>query len=284
MKKIYLFLVQTLMVFGLVFTVGCNREKGGWIIPEINQLPACVVTNPQNNAQFTVNENITVTVTADDSDGFITEVQLHVDDAEHSFKTVFPYNFIIHAGELSYGTHTLKAIAKDNEGDKGEASTVNIIIKVSIGDHYQGGIIAYVDNTGEHGIIAASNDQSAGIRWYAGTYVTTGATGTEIGTGKSNTTKIVQMQGAGNYAAKVCDDLVLNGYDDWYLPSRDELNMLYQNRNLIGEFNITTGFYWSSSEGSGSSANTVWYQDFSSGFQDYSNKIGTYRVRAVRAF
>jgi len=92
-----------------------------------NQPPICNITNPQNNEQFSVDKNITVTVVAEDSDGDITRVQLYVDNVAHSLKTEFPYNFIIGAGELLIGTHTLKAVAIDNQGAEAE-STVSIII------------------------------------------------------------------------------------------------------------------------------------------------------------
>jgi len=158
-----------------------------------------------------------------------------------------------------------------------------------IGQSYQGGKIAYIDNTGKHGLIAAPEDQSTGIQWYNGSYFLVD-TETSIGTGKNNTSRIVQMQGEGSYAAKICYDLVLGGYDDWYLPSKDELNELYENRLEIGGFDYT-GIYWSSSEGGpndyGSYSN-AWYQSFSNGTQygntKYTSKDYTYRVRAVRAF
>jgi len=153
--------------------------------------------------------------------------------------------------------------------------------KLTVGMSYQGGIIAYIDATGQHGLIAAPQDQSADIQWYDGNYIVTGATGTAIGTGKSNTKKIVQKQGSGNYAAKLCDDLVLNGYDDWYLPSKDELNELYKNKYLIGGFSTKKDFYWSSSE---HNFNNAWLQYFNDGSQYYYFKYYTYRVRAVRAF
>lgn len=148
-----------------------------------------------------------------------------------------------------------------------------------VGSLYQGGIVFYVDATGEHGLIAAPEDQSTGIRWDNGSSVATEATGTAIGTGQSNTAKIIQAQGEGNYAAKLCDDLVLNGYDDWFLPSKDELNELYKNKTMIGGF---TDRYWSSSEGN---SNTAWCQNFYTGARDYSDDKGyPYGVRAVRAF
>jgi hypothetical protein len=73
--------------------------------------------------------------------------------------------------------------------------------------------------------------------------------------------------------------LVLNGYSDWYLPSKDELNKLYINRVAIGGF--TTYFYWSSSEVEVSSA---WHQYFFNGAQRIDFKASQFSVRAVRAF
>ena len=123
-----------------------------------------------------------------------------------------------------------------------------------IGDVYKGGIIAYFLQSGDpgydanvrHGIIAATSDQITGIQWYNGSYTTTGATATAIGTGNANTNLIVTNQGAGSYAAKLCSDLVLNGYSDWYLPSTGELHKLFVNKASIGGF--ANYFYWSSSE------------------------------------
>ena len=153
------------------------------------------------------------------------------------------------------------------------------------GQFYQGGIIAYVDSTGRHGLIVAPEDQSCGIKWYKDKRVILRIGGTEklIGTGKINTTKIVECYGEGNYAAKLCDDLVLNGYDDWYLPSIDELKILCENRYLIGGFIDTD--YWSSSENDNLPHHNVFYMDFSRGVPIGTNALWhTYRVRAVRAF
>jgi len=155
--------------------------------------------------------------------------------------------------------------------------------KFKIGQDYQGGVVAYVDATGEHGLIAAPHDLSIGMRWHNGEHLVTEATGTTIGTGKNNTAMIIQMQGNGAYAAKLCADLVIDEYDDWFLPSKDELNELYKNRAKIGGFSYT-GIYWSSSEKDNANA---WYQSFYYGYDVYNTYYGkqqTYRVRAVRTF
>ena len=159
---------------------------------------------------------------------------------------------------------------------------------VAVGDSYGGGIVAYILQSGDtgydanvqHGLIAATADQSTGIQWYNGSYVVTGATGTAIGTGQANTTAIVNIQGAGSYAAKLCNDLIVGGYNDWFLPSKDELAKLYINKVAIGGF--ADGFYWNSSEYY--NADLAWGQNFLNGVQGHTFKYITGRVRAVRAF
>ena len=152
---------------------------------------------------------------------------------------------------------------------------------LTIGQSYQGGIIAFIDSTGRHGLIAATEDQSSGIQWGNNDDIVTGATGTAIGTGLTNTNTIIAAQGSGSYAASIAQEYNGGGYTDWYLPSKDELNILYVNRAAIGGFK-TNDYYWSSTE---TGVNLAWSQDFIVvGSQDINNKYYAYSVRAVRAF
>lgn len=147
-----------------------------------------------------------------------------------------------------------------------------------IGERFGGGVIFYVDSTGQHGLIAATADQKK-AKWYNGNYVVTNATGVAVGTGQANTKAIVAAHGAGDYAASVCDKLELNGFDDWFLPSKAELSLLRTSKTAVGGF--ANPFYWSSTE---YSSHYAWAQNFNNGRQDYGNKNSTPSIRAVRAF
>lgn len=153
-------------------------------------------------------------------------------------------------------------------------------VELKIGASYQGGIIFNIDEKGVHGFIAATSDQAITDPWWNGSFVTTGATSTS--NGSANTTAIINAQGnSGTYAAKLCRDYRGGGYKDWFLPSKDQLNDLFIQKAVIGNFTIQV--YWSSSE---YDLGEAWTQDFETGVQGLDNVSDGANVhtRAIRAF
>ena len=173
----------------------------------------------------------------------------------------------------------------------------NAATTYTVGDFALGGIVFWVDETEQHGLVCAKVDQSTGVRWYAGTYGYTRANGDGPFSGEMNTAIIIASQVAigddGNtYAARICAELKITEggktYGDWYLPSKEELNLMYQNKTTIDAtatansgVAFTTIYYWSSTEYNNGYA---WVQHFGNGVHyDYDKSDAGY-VRAVRAF
>lgn len=201
-------------------------------------------------------------------------------------------NFISALTGLIPGTlYYIRAYATNSVGTS-YGNEINFTTTIVLGDYCQGGKVFYIFQAGDpgyiagqtHGLIAALGDYIGTLRWSNGSDVTTGATATALGSGKANTNAIVAIQGAGSYAAKWCtdyinsSDYISSSYNDWYLPSKDELNILYINRNH--NIGLANAQYWSSSEVASGAA---WLQIMSVG-QTFTAKTVYCNVRAIRSF
>lgn len=164
-----------------------------------------------------------------------------------------------------------------NKSEKNQ-NDINSQELLRIGVEYQGGKIAYIDSTGQHGLIAATSDQSASATWGCDGKVISAADETEIGTGRQNTLAMITAKCTN--AAQTCYGVKISGYNDWYLPSKDELNQLYINRAAIGNF---IKGYWSSSESYRSEDNAE-CQIFDVGYEGYCLKSSEKSIRCVRSF
>jgi hypothetical protein len=173
-----------------------------------------------------------------------------------------------------------------------------------IGEIYQGGIVFFVDESGLHGLIAATHDANngEGIQWQNGEsgekIVNARANG--IGAGENNTRLIISQQTIdyqeGNFAALASStySVLANGatpcattassatacYGDWYLPSIYELDLM--RRNLNGNYRLLSVPYWSSTE---ANVTESWAEDITSGTPILLDKsLANARVRAIRSF
>lgn len=169
----------------------------------------------------------------------------------------------------------------------------NTFYGLHVGDNYGGGVVGYILQEGDpgydpgqqHGLIAALADQSGPMQWWDGdptdSSVIMPATSTVLGYGRSNTYNVINVLGSGT-AAYLCATYNGGGYSDWYLPSQDELNKLYLNQALIGNF--ASYVYWSSSCNKPFGQLCAGCQSFTYGtIFDYLTTYSN-RVRAVRSF
>lgn len=172
------------------------------------------------------------------------------------------------------------------------------ILAHKIGENYQGGIIFWVDEKGEHGLIAAPKnlrDPQNNIMSFYGTWEyedrVIDATQEGFLAGKYNTNRIIESYGvpqpytySGVYESAT---YMGGGYGDWYLPSKYELNLMYKQKDTIGGFEYTSMLF--SSSVSKNNIKLVWGQQFcsacnTSGLQAEISKRATFNFRCIRAF
>lgn len=148
------------------------------------------------------------------------------------------------------------------------------------GTDHAGGYVFFNDGSGS-GLVSAKSDQSTYQVWSNISDTMIGTTGTAVGAGQANTTAIISQSGHTESAAKICADYSDGTYNDWFLPSKDELMLMYQNLRLTGVGGFTHTCYWSSSE---YNAVWSWWVDPYYGDLYYYFKECPYYVRAARAF
>lgn len=216
-------------------------------------------------------------------------IQLDIQNKRVNFKGSFLYNIT-----------TMRA--ESGSGNSGNNSNQSNTTTYKVGDFAQGGIVFYVDETGQHGLVMAKNDQHTGIRWHGGKYVETRAQASGPFSGERNTALIIAVQTAavddGNmYAAILCNELRVKEGDEyyygWYLPSAFEFSLIMFKLDLINSVALSNGGtalvndqrYWTSSEGISRTGDSK--QDAvcrNGGQMGPIDKNTLCRVRAVRRF
>ncbi len=169
----------------------------------------------------------------------------------------------------------------------GTLAVMTINQTYSVGDFAKGGVVFWVNSTGQHGKVV--NIYNIGATPWSnifGTLISLPAQSQINGAG--NTVAIILQNGHERSAAKHCADLAYNGYDDWYLPALDELALIYTNRSTInttattnGGESLSTNTYWSSTEHNNANALLI---PFGTGIPSFTAKINNHTVRAIRAF
>jgi len=265
--KTLVWLIAVMAVF-LIVTTSCLKKESTDTTP--------TNTDPYGMFQYTIKTNGIVSFTNTSTNA--TSYLWDFGDGNTSTETTLSFDHQY----LQNGTYKATLTAYGNGKSSGAYANLTITNATNtftIGQNYGGGIIFYINGTGQHGLIAAPKDQSDGWATWgcSGTLIETTSAG--IGTGQSNTTAIVNKCSEAGIAARLCDTLTLNGYTDWYLPSQDELNQMYLQKAVIG--NMRHDIYWSSTE---DGLYAAYYQFFGDGLQSWTTKDVQYFVRAIRSF
>lgn len=198
--------------------------------------------------------------------------------------TTDPYSFKTRIALSINATYYIRAYATNSYGT-GYGNELKITTTVAIGLYYGGGVIFSVDNTGQHGRIAALVDQSTNCPWAKSSFFTTFVNAGSATDGAANTNQIIAVQGnSGVYAAKLCRDYRAGGFTDWYLPAYQEMwelstvgiqLELFPSHDFLNE-----NWYWTSTE------NNYFRAYKNDNFYGAANpqKDELNKVRAIRAF
>ena len=199
-------------------------------------------------------------------------------------------------------TYYARAYITNTEGTAYGEQQIFTTATLGIGDNYQGGIIGYFFRYGDsgyiqgqlHGLIVAPNDQGTASWACANANVSMliGGTSERIGSGNANTIFILNNIGCNTsgIAAQICYDLILNGYNDWYLPSLLELYKISENKTLSMNFipaGTTPKYWWSSTGYHCSGCGVIRVSMFgnpNSNFSAFISPSQIWSVRAVRTF
>jgi len=283
--------INLLLIFIIAISVfmGCSDSKS--TEPKLEQ--ATVVITLSTNL---IGSGVDVLVTLTNIDG----------NPAHVYSIVTSNN-IVNISNVVFGTYTLVVTHPNYEvftitNFSVQETFINQPVTLRrvyvIGDRGPaGGIIFFDKGTFSNDwryleAAPASREFSADWGAWSGNIVYHNVPGTEtdVGAGRRNTMLIIAILnqlGQTGRAAQLCDAMTVNGFSDWFLPSRDELNLMYMNLHLqgIGGFGQETGTfgrsYFSSSQ---VSSQTVWVQRFDIAWQGSGSKDFANRVRAVRAF
>ncbi|GGE43047.1 hypothetical protein GCM10010832_23760 [Psychroflexus planctonicus] len=184
-------------------------------------------------------------------------------------------------------TYYVRAYATNNSGTiYGNEVSFQTNSSYELGDTGPAGGLVFYDkgsySNGWRYMEANPVDLSTGTDWGCSGSLIPGSQPSAIGNGPQNTQDIVDNCTGTNIAARLCNNYSFNGFDDWFLPARQELDQMYLNLHAqdLGSFN-SLSTYWSSTENNNISAQGV---SFNTGNTINNNKLSSYRVRAVRRF
>lgn len=290
MKNVFKF-TKTLVLATLLFTFSCSSDDdGGTVVINLQNLEVSIDENPNNGdivgtVQSNSNSSLNFSITSQTPAGALA-INANTGELTVADASLFDYE----------ANTMITAIVAADEASNQATVTINLTNINEIGDYNHGGIVFWIDPTdNSKGLVCAVTDQSSGIRWHDTVQPTiTGTTSTSIQTGSTNTDLIIASLGS-NFAAGVARSYNGGGFNDWFLPSVDELKEMSYNRAeidataannsgtaLIAEPATVSNGYWSSSQQS--NGGSVFLVNLLQAGENGAYATNLASVRAVRAF
>ncbi len=225
------------LVFGL-FVLGCEDENSKESLT-VNVIPS--KSEIHNGESFQLSTEI---------DGETSNVEYFLNGESIGKAINPPFELSYTPNDVDAGMVTVTAIASTESGNQFQGET-QVLMVLRLGDEFKGGTIFYLDDSGEHGLIAAKEDLETenNDTFFWGPVESLEATDKEYGS--SNTTKIAEASEYESHAGfHFKDGLSINGFNDWYIPAQYELDTMKENKKYI--LNISKesneARYWSSTE------------------------------------
>ena len=297
LKSLGLFSVMII----ILLTISCKDEEE--VILQLSEYSLLTTVSPENTGSISVisgpyQEGTSVALEATSTENYVfkyweSDTIIWTTD---SSALMNPTTFIINFNTEVTAVFEYEDLDNDGVNDNVDncldtpaneaVDTLGCSTTALIGDFREGGIVIWVDDTGQHGLVCDLTDYAA-IWGCNGTEIV-GADSFTVGSGLQNTEDILANCQTAGIAARVANDLVAQEYSDWYLPSKEELKYIWLNSFIISERSIALGgegldaYYWTSSE---YDADHAWCWDLKFGADDHSySKETPARVRAIRTF
>ena len=282
-------------------TISCKEEEA--VILQLSEYALLTTVSPENTGSISVipgpyQEGTTVALEATSMENYVfkyweSDTIIWTTDSSAFMN---PTTFIINFNTEVTAVFEYEDLDNDGVNDNVDncldtpaneaVDTLGCSTTALIGDFREGGIVIWVDDTGQHGLVCDLTDYAA-IWGCNGTEIV-GADSLTVGSGLQNTEDILAICQTAGIAARVANNLVAQEYSDWYLPSKEELKYIWLNSFIISERSIALGggrldaYYWTSSE---YDADHAWCWDLKFGADDHSySKETPARVRAIRTF
>ena len=270
MKKLTIFIIL------ITLLTSCQKDPS-----EKNQIVTCAIISPLKNAIIYNNVEINLTASVTQS---VEKVEFYFDGVFIGSVISEPFTYKWTPENVDAGVHKIICIAIPKDGENAQ-SEIDIIVELKLGDNFKGGKIFFIDETGQHGLIAALNDITINSRnsFFWGSHDSIGAA--NIDNGKENTIKMADASSSSNYAGYIFkSEYELHGYIDWYIPAQEELKLLKENQDYVGEFPTQSNDagYWSSTELSNDKAFALNFVALMG--SNVTKGLFGYRIRPIREF